>query len=179
MRVRLFAMVLMLVLSASTAAWCAGLGAKDVEGFIGAMQELKPYFDQYSEEVGDDGDASSTAGVMSDWARSLGQQHEVESVLKKHGFSFESWTTVAQDVTMAYMAVKLGPEGQDVLGQMRQSVAEIESSKDIPAEYKQQMLAQMQQSMAQMEQTLAASPENQEVVKPFIPRLDTVFEWQE
>ena len=56
---------------------------------------------------------------------------------------------------------------------------EIESNKDIPAEYKTQMVAQMRQSMAEMEKTLATSPENQEAVRPFLSQLDTIFEWQE
>jgi hypothetical protein len=179
MRVWRLALVLLLVLSASPAAWCAGLATADVEGFIGAMQDLKPYFDAYAAEAGDDGDATSMAGIMGDWAGSLGQQQELKGILGKHGFNFETWPLVAQQVTQAYLAVKLGADGEDVLGQMRQSMAEIESSKDIPAEYRSQMLEQMKQSLAEMEETLAASPDSQEVVRPFLPQLDSVFGWQE
>lgn len=179
MRLWRFLIMLPAFLLVSQGAWCAGLGAKQVEGFIGAMQELKPYFDQYADEAEDDGDATSTSRLMGDWARSLKDQREVEGMLKKHGFTVESWGEVSQQVTQAYMAVKLGKDGEDVLGQMQQSLDEISSNKDIPAEYKAQMVEQMKQSMAEMEKTLATSPENQEAVRPFLPQLDTIFEWQE
>lgn len=178
---RLWRLLIMLpvVLFVSQAAWCAGLGARDVEGFIGTMQELKPYFDQFADEAEDDGDATSTSRIMGDWAQSLKGKREVEGTLKKHGFDFDSWGAVSQQVTQAYMALKLGKDGADVLGQMQQSVDEIQASKDIPADSKALMIEQMKQSMVEMEKTLATSPENQEAVKPFIPQLDTIFEWQE
>ena len=86
--VRLFGLLLVMLFF-SQSAWCAGLSETDVKGFIGSMQELKPYFDQYADETGDDGDGASTAQVVSDWAKSLKEQQEVEGVLKKHGFDFE------------------------------------------------------------------------------------------
>ena len=171
--------VLTVMLFFSSAAWSAGLTAGDVQGFIASMQELKPYYNQYTEEVGDDGDATSTSRIVTDWARGLKERGEVESILKKHGFDFESWATVAQRVTQAFMAFRLGEEGQDIMGQMRQSVAEIEANKDIPAEYKSQMLAQMQMSMAEIEKALDAPAEDQEAVKPFAAELDVIFEMQE
>jgi hypothetical protein len=171
--------LVMVMLFFSTAAWSSGLTAKDVQGFIASMQELKPYYNQYTEEVEDDGDATSTAQVVTDWARGLKERAEVEGILKKHGFDFERWATVAQQVTQAFMAVRLGKDGQDIMGQMEQSVAEIEGNKDIPAEYKSQMIAQMQVSMAEIEKALNAPPEDQEVVKPFASELDVIFEMQE
>jgi hypothetical protein len=171
--------ILMVMLFFSSAAWSAGLTAKDVQGFIASMQELKPYYDQYTEETEDDGDATSTAQVVTDWARGLKERAEVEGILRKHGFDFESWATVAQQVTQAFMAVRLGKDGQDIMGQMQQSMAEIEGNKDIPAEYKSQMIAQMQVSMAEIEKALNAPPEDQEVVKPFASELDVIFEMHE
>jgi len=163
----------------SSNAWCSGLTAKDVQGFIASMHELKPYFDQYAEESGDDGDASNTAQVVTDWAQGLKEQRDVEAILGKHGFDFNTWGTVSQQVAQAYMAVRLGKDGQDVMRQMPQTIAEIESNKEIPAEYKSQMIAQMQTSMAEMEKVLAASPEDQVTVKPFVSELDAIFEMQE
>lgn len=176
--VRLFG-VLVTMLVFSTGAWGATLAAGDVKGFVGAMQELKPYFDQYADEVGDDGEGSGAAQVMGDWARSLRDQQEVEGTLRKHGFDFERWAVVSEQVTQAYLAIKFGAEGEDVLGQMRQSIAEIENSKDIPAESKAQMLEQMRQSMEEMEKSFAASPEDQAALKPFLAQLDAIFEWQQ
>lgn len=169
--------IMMLFISSS--AWCSGLTAGDVEGFIASMQELKPYFDQYAEESGDDGDATSTAQVVTDWAQGLKEQRDVEAILGKHGFDFATWSTVSQQVTQAYMALRLGKDGQDVMGQMQQSIADIENNKDIPAEYKSQMIAQMQASMAEMDKMLKASPEDQDTVKPFVSELDVIFEMQE
>lgn len=176
--VRLFG-PLLVVLFFSQSAWCAGLSESDVKGFVGSMQELKPYFDQYADETGDDGDGASTAQVVSDWAKSLKEQQEVEGVLKKHGFDFERWAAVSQQVTQAYMAFKFGKDGQDVLGQMQESITEIENNKDIPAESKAQMLDQMKQSMAEMEKTFQAPQEDQDTVKPFVADLDKIFDWQE
>ena len=47
-----------------------------------------------------------------------------KAIIGKHGFDFDSWSAVSQQVTQAYMAVKLGADGQDVMGQMRQSMAQ-------------------------------------------------------
>jgi|JTFP01.1.fsa_nt_gb hypothetical protein len=171
--------LLMVALLLSQSAWCSGLSAKDVQGFIASMQELKPYFDQFAEETQDDGDLASTSRVVGDWAQGLKERGEVEAIIGKHGFDFDRWAAVSQQVTQAYMALKLGKDGQDVMGQMRQSIAEIETNKDIPAEYKSQMIAQMQASMAEMEKVLEASPEDQGAVRPFVSDLDAIFEMQE
>lgn len=179
MKLMRMAGLLMVILFFSSTAWSSGLTAKDVQGFIASMQELKPYYDQYTEETEDDGDATSTAQVVTDWASGLKERAEVEGILKKHGFDFESWSMVAQQVTQAFMAVRLGKDGQDVMGQMQQSMAEIEGNKDIPAEYKSQMIAQMQMSMTEIEKSLNAPLEDQEVVKPFASDLDVIFEMQE
>lgn len=103
----------------------------------------------------------------------------MEAIIAKHGFDFDRWAAVSQQVTQAYMALKLGKDGQDVMGQMGQSIAEIETNKDIPAEYKSQMIAQMQASMAEMKKVLEASPEDQSAVQPFVADLDAIFEMQE
>jgi hypothetical protein len=171
--------LLMVMLFFSSAAWSAGLTQKDVQGFIASMQELKPYYEQYADENQDDGDATSTARVMTDWAQGLKEHAEVEGILRKHGFDFESWATVAQQVTQAFMALRLGKDGQDIMGQMQQAMAEIKTNKDIPAEYKTQMIAQMQMSMAEIEKALNAPVEDQEAVKPFASELDVIFEMQE
>jgi hypothetical protein len=176
--VRLF-VTLWVLLLVSTSAWSGTLGGKDVQGFIDSMRELKPYFDQYADETGDDGDASSTAQVVTDWARSLKQQNEFEGMLSKHGFDYESWAAVSQQVTQAYMALKFGKDGKDVVGQMRQSMEEIEANSDLPAETRAEMVKQMRQSMAEMEKTFSASTEDQDAVKPFLADLDAIFEWQE
>ncbi|MDP3430920.1 MAG: hypothetical protein Q8R89_11395, partial [Desulfomicrobium sp.] len=101
MKLMRMAVLLMVMLFFSSTAWSAGLTANDVQGFIATMQELKPYYDQYTEDVEDDGDATSTAQVVTDWASGLKERAEVEGILKKHGFDFESWATVAQQVTQA------------------------------------------------------------------------------
>ena len=175
-RVAIFFMVGLLV---SQSAWCSGLASKDVQGFIASMQELKPYFEQFAEETEDDGDITSTSKVISDWAQGLKEHSDVEAIIGKHGFDFDRWAAVSQQVTQAYMALKLGKDGQDVIGQMKQSIAEIEGNKEIPAEYKTQMIAQMQTSMAEMEKNLQASPEDQSTVQPYLQELDVIFEMQE
>jgi len=173
------AVFFMVGLFLSQSAWCSGLAEKDVQGFIASMQELKPYFDQFAEETEDDGDLTSTSRVISDWAQGLRERSDVEAIIGKHGFDFDSWAAVSQQVTQAYMALKLGKDGQDVMGQMQQSIAEIEGNTEIPAEYKTQMIAQMQTSMAEMEKMIQSSPEDQSTVQPFVPELDAIFEMQE
>jgi len=172
-------LVLSFLLFLVPSAWSADLKADAVKGFIGSMEELKPYFDQYADETGDDGDVTSTAEVVADWAKSMKDQHEIEKVITKYGFDFESWTAVSKQVTEAYMAVKLGKDGEDILGQMQKSIDDIQSNKDIPADYKAQMVEQIRTSMADMQKTFEASPADQATVKPFVPKLDTIFDWQE
>jgi uncharacterized protein YecA (UPF0149 family) len=176
--VRLFVALLVLMFF-TPSAWSGTLSEKDVRGFVESMRELKPYFEQYADETGDDGDASSTAQIVTDWAQGLKQQHEFEGMLSKHGFNYDSWAVVSQQVTQAYMALKFGKDGKDVVGQMRQSMEEIEANPDLPAETKAEMVKQMRQSMAEMEKTFSASTEDQDAVKPFVADLDSIFEWQE
>ncbi len=160
-------------------AWAGGLSEKDVKRFVATMEDLKPLFDQYTDEIEDDGDASSTARIVSDWTANLREQRQAEAILARHGFEFESWSTVAQQVTHAYLAVKLGADGEDVVGQLRQNMAEIEASKDVPPEYKAQILDQMKQGMQEFEKLLDTDPADQAAVKPFVADLDRVFEWHE
>ena len=156
------------------------LSTEQVRSFVGAMQEFKPGFDQYAEEVGDDGDAASTSKLVADWAREFKWSPEMLSVLQKYGFDAKTWPVTARLATQAYMAVKLGEDGQDVLGRMRHSMREIETSRDIPeeyAEYRAHLLTQMRANIAEMEKTLNAPRKDQEAVQPFIPQLDAIFEW--
>ena len=75
--------------------------------------------------------------------------------------------------------MKFGEHGQDALGQMRRAVMEIEGNRDISAEDKAQMLAQMKENMAVMEKTLSAPAADQDAVREFIPQLDAVFGWSD
>ena len=77
------------------------------------------------------------------------------------------------------MAFKFGKDGQNVVGQMQESITEIENNKDIPAESKAQMLEQMKQSVAEMENSFKAPQEDQDTVKPYVAELDKIFDWQE
>lgn len=172
----IFVWVMILV---GTSAWGAGLQTRDVQGFIEVMQDLKPLFNDYADEVGDDGDAASTTFLISDWVQGLRGQASVQGVLKKHGYDFDQWAIIATQVTQAYVALKLSHQGQDALDQWQQAKIDIENNPDLPEEYKAQMLTQLQSSMAQLEFLMAASPEDQAVIQPLVPALDTIFEWTE
>ena len=56
---------------------------------------------------------------------------------------------------------------------------EIEGNRDISAEDKAQMLAQMKENMAVMEKTLSAPAADQDAVREFILQLDAVFGWSD
>lgn len=174
---RMFGIIMMALMLAAPA-WSADLSGDDVENFISSMRELKPYFND-SEPVDDDGDPSSASRMMQAWLQESAHRNEVASILDKHGYDMESWSAVAQQIVQAYMAVKLGQDGQDVIGQMEESRRAIESSKDLPQEYKAQMLAQMDASMEELKKSLDAPAADQAAVSPHIEELDTVFEWQE
>jgi uncharacterized protein YecA (UPF0149 family) len=176
--VRLFGLVMVLV-TFSVSAWAAGLSGSQVEGFVNSMKDLKPYFDQYADEVGDDGDATSTAQIVKDWASGLKEQREVMGILKKHGFDQNSWADVSQLVMRAYMAIKFGEEGRNVPAQMAESLKEIEANPDIPAEQKAEIRASMQKGIEEFEQNMDAPEEDQDSVRPYLDQLDAIFEWQE
>jgi hypothetical protein len=176
--VRLFGLVMVLV-TFSVSAWAAGLSGSQVEGFVNSMKDLKPYFDQYADEVGDDGDASSTAQLVQDWASGLKEHREVMGILKKHGFNETSWAAASQLVMKAYMAIKFGEEGKNVPAQMAESLKEIEANPDIPAEQKAEIRASMLKGIEEFEKNLDSPAEDQDAVRPYIGQLDEVFEWQE
>lgn len=167
-----------LVLLPSTV-WSQDLSTERVQGFVGVMEEFKPFFERYAEDADDDGDAASTAKLVTDWAHEFKCSSDMLTVLEKHGFDKDSWPVVAAQVSQAYMAVKFGEHGQDALGQMRRAVMEIEGNRDISAEDKAQMLAQMKENMAVMEKTLSAPAADQDAVREFIPQLDAVFGWSD
>ncbi|GAB1409179.1 hypothetical protein MASR1M90_03330 [Desulfovibrionales bacterium] len=179
MRTMRVAWMVMVLLFFVVPAWAAGLTPIQVEGFISAMTELKPMFDSYADEIGDDGDASSTVQIMKDWTVGMQTHQEFLSVLNKNGFDVASWEAVVPEVIQAYMAIQFGKDGTDAVAQMQQSLQEIEQNPDIPEGQKAEIRTQMQASIAEFEKILATSPENQDVVRPFVPRLNTIFEWQD
>lgn len=172
-------MALVFLVSFPAAVWSQELSEQQVWGFVNVMQEFKPLFEQYAEAADDDGDVASTSKLVTDWAREFTWSPDMLALLDKYGFDRETWPVVASRVTQAYMAVKFGEEGGDALGQMRKIVREIEDSRDIPAEQKEQMIGQMKENMAEMEKTLNAPAGDQNAVRAFIPQLDAVFDWHD
>ncbi|NLY41109.1 MAG: hypothetical protein GX055_05750 [Desulfovibrionales bacterium] len=160
-------------------AWATGLTATHVEGFIHAMTELKPMFDSYADEIGDDGDASSTVQIMRDWTAGMRTHQDFVSVLRKNGFDLPTWEAVVPDVVQAYMAIQFGKDGLDAIAQMQESLQSIENNPDLPEEQKAEIQAQMRATIAEFETIVRTSPENQDVVRPFVPRLNAIFEWQD
>lgn len=177
-KICLAGLVMMFVLYAASA-WSADLTKKQVEGFVHSMTELKPLFDSYADEEGDDGDASSTAQIMKDWTTGLRERQDFLAILKKNGLGLADWETVSQDVVHAYMAIKFGKDGKDAVAQMQESMRTLESSPDISEAQKEEILTQMRQGIVEFEEMLSAAPENQAMVRPFLSQLDTIFEWQD
>ncbi|NLW82685.1 MAG: hypothetical protein GXY42_13600 [Desulfovibrionales bacterium] len=162
-----------------TPVWSAGLTGAQVKGFVHVMQELKPLFDKYADEIGDDGDAMSTAHIVRDWAGGLQGQTEAEGVLRRYSFDSTSWSAVSQQVTEAYMALKFGKDGQDISAQLQDALRAIEDSSDFPAEDKEQMVARMKQSIEEFERIRNVPQADQDAVQPYLTNLDTIFDWQE
>lgn len=179
MKVVRLCMIIFTLFFLTTTAWSAALTPGDVQGFVGSMRELKAVFDQYVDEIGDDGDATSTSQLVNDWAQSLRTRADVLKILSRFGFQFENWLVVCQRATTAYTAIKLGQGGEDVLGQMRQSLEDLQNDPEIPEEQKAQMQAQMEASMAEIEEIMNAPQADQDMVRPFIMDLDQIFDWQE
>lgn len=175
---RVFGIVLVL-LTFSFSAWAEGLTGGQVEDFVNSMKELKPYFDQYADEVGDDGDASSTAQIVNDWVSGIKGDQEILAILNKHGFNESSWATASQAVMKAYMAIKFGEEGKNIPAQMAESLKEIEADPDIPEDQKAEIRASMQKGIDEFEKNVNAPQDDQDAVRPYLSQLDTIFEWQE
>lgn len=176
--IRMFGIVLM-TLTLALPAWSATLSEGDVENFISSMHELKPYFNDSESMDEEDETPGDSSRMVQSWVQELSEQHKVESILDAHGYNLESWSVLAQQVVQAYMAVKLGQNGQNVVGQMEESRKAIETSKDMPQEYKAQMLAQIDAGIAELKKNLDAPTADQDAVKPHLGELDTLFEWQE
>lgn len=177
--VRLLGM-LFVALVLSTSGWASGLSSADVEGFVKSMQELKPLFDRYTEEMADDGDVTSTGQIVQDWANALREHAEVEGILEKYDLDAERFPSVAQLVTRAYMTLKLGKEGQDITARMEESLQDIDQNPDLPAEQKAEIRRQMEQSISELQKNfLNASEGDQDMVRPYLGQLDAIFEWRE
>lgn len=175
---RLFGVIMIFLMFASFVR-AEALPGEHVEGFVNAMKDLKPYFDQYADEIGDDGDASSTAKLVTDWASGLKRHADLMEILEKHGFDEKSWVAVTPLVMKAYMTVKLGAEGRNIPAQMAESLKEIESNPDIPEAQKTEIRDSIQRGIEEFEKSLDAPIEHQDAIRPYLGQLDEIFEWQE
>lgn len=173
---QLYIMAMILLVWSSLA---HALNTQQVENFVNAMRELKPYFDQYADESGDDGDAGSTAQLVRDWAHSLRNQGQFMDGIKKYGFEYTSWQDVSEAVMQTYLSLKLGAAGANVSAQLTEFLKSIEDNPDFSPEQKAEVRASVQQSLTEFEKSLKATPEDQAMVRPHLHSLDEIFGWQE
>lgn len=100
------------------------------------------------------------------------------AIIKKAGFaSAEEWAHVGDRVLRAYVALILPEKSQgEMQTQIAQAMKQLEDNPYITAEQKQMMMAQMEKSMPMMNGTKYTSPEDMEVVRPYMVQLKKTFE---
>ncbi|GAB7081709.1 hypothetical protein [Megalodesulfovibrio paquesii] len=160
------------------------LTAADVQGFIASMHELRPIFAAAggadpADKTRNAPDAPAPEGPIdaSQWLTLAATQPKALAVLQKHGFTAERWGAVAEQIMQAYTSLKLGPEGANARAQIQSSLTQLEQQPGLSAEDKQLIRQQMQESLRQMDQMAEESSKaDQETVRPFLSKLDAVFE---
>ncbi|WP_166261734.1 hypothetical protein [Marinobacter salicampi] len=154
---------------------------KRIENFIASLQELKTMESEF-QDMGPDmsAGAGKTPPDMSKLMSNSMEQirgHEmydkVEQVVEDHGFdSVEEWSTVGDRVLNAYMAKRMGGEGNEMQNEMSAAMREIQNNPDMSQAQKEQMMAMMGGAMKSVESMANAPEEDIKAIEPHMEALD-------
>jgi len=161
------------------------LTGADIEHFMDAMKPLQKLAKKYDMEEDPDGAANNMTGRdFSPMSRSLARikDHEAygefKTIIRDAGFSStEHWANVGDRVMKAYISLNISQEmTPEQKQEMRQSMAEIEKNEYLSPEMKKQLLANLHQTMTMMDNLSRSDKTDQETLKPYLPKLERLFE---
>lgn len=141
----------------------------DVENFIAHFKSIESDFNALDIDYKPESDLEASIAQFNDI-------EEINKMVKKYGykdfadFSKKTWT-----ITACYASIKIESESVPELQHIQQ---QIEADENLTPEQKNKALEQLSQGLAGMQKAFSQSTneEDVELVKPFMKKLDTLFE---
>ena len=111
------------------------------------------------------------------FAAAMAYSGKMQSTLKAHGFTLQSWATTLGLVTsaMAGMEIKKETSDPNLNAQFEAERKSIEQAQDFPPAIKQQMLQQLEQQEKNMMAARHHADPNEAAVRPYLEQLQAVF----
>jgi hypothetical protein len=183
MRARFVSLIAVgLVLAWSGSLWAADLTPAKVENFLKTWVELEKLTDSMPDEPMDEpmdeGEEVESGDLTADWTKSIVWDAQMKAVLSKYNYTPEEWMDTAGRVFGVYAAVKYDEAKVEMEADLLEAREEIEKDASLPPEQKKEILKNLEQSQASFQQALKNRPSEADmaVVKPFVPRMDEMFE---
>ncbi len=152
------------------------LTSTDVEQFIKSMEELRPFFAEYDENIQDldRKDDFTSEGVKKAMLEPFAQNQEMSAIVKKHGFySPEQWAETGSKISRAMMAIIV----DEAVANADDLKAKIQTDKNTTPEMAENLVAAIARSNQEFKEMLSdVAKSDIEVVTPFISQLEEVLD---
>jgi len=164
---------LMLLLSVSAQAE-QPLNDKIINSWLSSLDALEAWSKKHEEafsklEENDQDNGMSPESMIAE-LKAAGLYSDAAALLRKYGFkSPEDWADVQVRIMKAVMSLQMEAEAQHT--DMQAEIEKIRKNSDIPAEYKEQMIAMMESSKKMLEEMSNAAPEDKAAVKPHLDKI--------
>ncbi len=145
------------------------LQKSDVERFIKNFNSIKNDFEALHVDFKPESDYQASL-------ENLRNAEEVNKVLQKYGYAgFVDFSTKAWAITASYASIKMGSGSNP---EMEQLMKQVDENPNMTPEQKKQAKKQMMAAMESMQKAFSSSAnkEDIETVRPFIKKLEAVFE---
>lgn len=158
----------------------AELAEKDVTQWLASMDDVKVWTAEHKEQIEQENliekdlkDMDSIYTKALSKLTDLGLYDSFNSMIQAQGYeTANDWALVSQDITNAYMAVKM--DGADVnVEKLKAQLAQIESS-PLPAAQKQMMSTMISRSLVMMENMKAVPAADKAAITPYITDIERV-----
>ncbi len=163
----------------------SALTSRQIQGFIGTMPEFKALDAKYPRQPKRLVEPPSAAGRTPNWApftsalpemRAHPAHGEIVSIVKRNGFSgLGQFAGVADRIIKSYVALRAGPQMQQVGPQVEQAIRQIEASGMAEAQ-KRQMLAAMRNSQRMSAAVQKVPAADLATVRPHLASIDAALQ---
>ena len=167
----------------------------EIRRTVASIEEMKPLWDgavdDSDEEDGETVpdfmfDPNMSESVHGDYQifgpeqiRDIEKNAELRAILKRNGFTPETWAATANRVIKAFVAVEMGDSMAEMRREMEAEMAAIQKDPNLSPEQKKQVLDQMQGVMLTLSKNVEAPEEDKKAVMPYRERLAQSLEWNE
>ncbi|NCC24366.1 MAG: hypothetical protein EOM25_04065 [Deltaproteobacteria bacterium] len=166
----------------------------EIKRTLAAIEEMKPLWDGAVDDSEEEDEAvpdfmvdpNMSDGVQGDYQifgpeqiRDIENNAELRTILKRNGFTSETWAATANRVIKAFVAVEMGESMAEMRREMESEMAAIQKDPNLSPEQKQQIQAQMEGVMLTLSKNVEAPEEDKKAVMPYRERLAQTLEWNE